>query len=400
MNSIIVRYAEIGLKGKNRHLFENRLVSNIRTHLKPYGPPKIIKNWSRLEIHTEHDVEPILEVLQRIPGIANMSPVHSTELSMKKIEGLALEVVEAYLQSIGNPPLTFRVNAKRANKNFPAFSTDIEMKIGGAIFEHFPNLSVQLKGAQLEVGVEIWEGRAVVYTEKRPGLGGLPVNSKERVVSLISGGIDSPVASWMIMKRGCQVVYLYFHSFPFIGEQTKEKVLDLVKRLSIYQPNSRLYVAPLAEIQKAIKAQAPEKLRTLLYRRYMNRIANKIVQQERAQAIVTGDALAQVASQTLANLICTTENAEVPVLRPLIGMDKSEIMSTARRIGTYETSIQDFPDCCTVFQPAKPATKAFLPEIHRAEAKIENSEELVIQAVEACEIHNFNCTEFQDLYRV
>ena len=252
---------------------------------------------------------------------------------------------------------------------------------------------MKLKDPLLEVGIEIWENNGVVYTEKIPGIGGLPVNDRERVISLISGGIDSPVASWMIMKRGCHVIFLYFHSFPFIGEQTKEKVIDLVKHLSVYQSTSRLYVAPFAEIQKAIKVQTPEKLRTILYRRFMNLIANQIAEKEKARAIITGDALSQVASQTLTNLISTTENAVYPVLRPLIGMDKNEIMTLSRSIGTYSISIQDFPDCCTVFQPSNPATKAFLPNVLQAEASMENLEILVKEAIAGCEIYNYSCNE-------
>lgn len=399
MNCIIVRFSEIGLKGKNRKHFEDRLITNIRAHLEPFGRVKIKKHWGRMEVMVEHDLDVILDILGKIPGISNMSPVVPCELNMEAIEATAKLVIGKKLADLEGEVVTFRVSARRANKDFPAMSSDIERAVGSVLGEEFSQLKVQLKNPDLDVGVEIWDEQAVVYTEKRPGLGGLPVNSKERVLSLISGGIDSPVASYMIMKRGVEVVYLYFHSFPFIGEQTKEKVMDLVKQLSVFQPKSRLYVAPFAEIQKAIKAQAPERLRTVLYRRYMNQIANRVMRQERAQALVTGDSLAQVASQTLANMICTTENADYPVLRPLVGMDKNEIMKIARNIGTYETSIQDFPDCCTVFQPAKPATKAILSEVKEAEANIENSAELVRQAVEGAEVVDYSCTEFQLVYR-
>ncbi|MBF0286365.1 MAG: tRNA 4-thiouridine(8) synthase ThiI [SAR324 cluster bacterium] len=395
MNTIIVRYGEIGLKGKNRQLFEKRLVDNIRIHLKPYGQNKVRKCWGRLEIETNYDLDVIKNVLRTIPGIANFSPAAHADLRLESMEDAAKKVIEQELEQYSALPITFRVTAKRANKQFPIFSTEIEAQLGEALLSTFPQLKVRLLHPMLEVGVEVREKDCIVYTEKIPGMGGLPVHSRERVVSLISGGIDSPVASWMMMKRGCLVIYLYFHSFPFVGEQTKEKVFDLIKILRIYQPYSRLYIAPFAEIQKAIKAQTPEKFRTILYRRFMNQIANRIVKKERAQAIVTGDSLAQVASQTLNNLISITENAAYPVLRPLIGMDKQEITALSKSIGTYTTSIQDFPDCCTVFQPSKPATKSFLPEVQKVENSIESLEQLVDQAVEGCEIYNYACHDNQ-----
>ncbi|MBF0280594.1 MAG: tRNA 4-thiouridine(8) synthase ThiI [SAR324 cluster bacterium] len=393
MHSIIVRYSEIGIKGKNRHLFENRLVQNIRAHLKPFGKSNVNRRWGRLEIHSDASKEDLTEVLAKIPGIANFSHVVFSPLSLNDIEATAKEIVGKVVNEFRETAVTFRVTAKRANKDFFMISTEIEATIGAALQDAFPQLKVQLTDPMLEVGIEIWEKQGVVYTEKTRGIGGLPVDDRERVVSLISGGIDSPVASWMIMKRGCRVIYLYFHSFPFIGEQTKEKVTDLVKHLSVYQPESRLYIAPFAEIQKAIKMQTPEKLRTILYRRFMNLIANQIAKKERARAIVTGDALSQVASQTLTNLNCTSENSAFPVLRPLIGMDKIEIMALSRMIGTYPISIQDFPDCCTVFQPANPATKAYLPDVLEAEESMEDRNRLVDEAVEGCEIYNYYCHE-------
>ncbi len=392
---MIVRYSEIGVKGKNRQLFEDRLVENIRTHLKPYGKSIVKRRWGRLEINSDAEKDCLTAVLQKIPGIANFSHVTYSALTIEAIARTTKEVVAQKLKESPKIPTTFRVSARRTNKYFLLNSVEIETQIGEMLLAEFPLLKVQLKNSMLEVGVEIWEKQGVVYTEKIQGMGGLPVDDRERVVSLISGGIDSPVASWMILKRGCRVIYLYFHSFPFIGEQTKEKVMDLVKHLSAYQPESRLYVAPFAEIQKAIKAQTPEKLRTILYRRFMNLIANQIAKRERARAIITGDALSQVASQTLTNLISTTENADYPVLRPLIGMDKNEITALSRSIGTYPISIQDFPDCCTVFQPAMPATKAFLPDVQQAEMEMEALETLVNQAVEGCEIYNYSCHENQ-----
>ncbi len=393
MHSIVIRYSEIGIKGRNRRSFENRLAQNIRMHLKSSGENTVRKRLGRLEIHSDGELEQSIEVLRKIPGIANFSPVVSTPLNEDALISACQELVSEKIKSCAFRPLTFRVSAKRANKDFPLVSMELESRVGASLLKAFPLLKVQLKDPLLDVGIEIWENKGVVYTEKIEGTGGLPVNDKERVISMISGGIDSPVASWMIMKRGCRVIFLYFHSFPLIGEQTKEKVIDLVRQLSAYQPASRLYVAPFAEIQKCIRKQTPEKFRTILYRRFMNLIANEIAKKENAQAIVTGDALSQVASQTLCNLVSTTENAAYPVLRPLIGMDKNEITRLSRRIGTYPISIQDFPDCCTVFQPSHPTTKAFLPEVFQAEGSIENPAGLVASAVDGCEIYNYSCAE-------
>ena len=390
MHSIVVRYAEIGIKGKNRRHFENRLAENIRIHLKSLGENTVTKRLGRLEIHSNGDLEKLIETLRKIPGIANFSPVVFVPLNQEALLSACREMVSEKIEAYTERPVTFRVSAKRANKEFPIDSMELESRVGASLLKAFPILKVKLKDPLLDVGMEIWENKGVVFTEKIKGTGGLPVNDQERAIALISGGIDSPVACWMIMKRGCRVIFLYFHSFPLIGDLTKEKVIDLVKWLSAYQPASRLYVAPFAEIQKNIRKQTPEKFRTILYRRFMNLIANEIAKKENAQAIVTGDALSQVASQTLSNLVSTTENAGYPVLRPLIGMDKNEITHLSRSIGTYPISIQDFPDCCTVFQPSNPATRTFLPQLFQAEANIEDAGGLVAAAVNGCEIYDFS----------
>ncbi|HEX7927734.1 MAG TPA: tRNA uracil 4-sulfurtransferase ThiI, partial [bacterium] len=230
---------------------------------------------------------------------------------------------------------------------------------------------VNLTQPDIWVQVEVVESGALVFGDKRPGPGGLAVGSSGKVICLQSGGIDSPVAAYLMMTRGVQVVHLNFHSYPFIGEQSKEKVRDIVRFLARYQPASRLYIAPFAEIQTAIRDHCPESLRTILYRRFMNRVANKVAEQEHALALVTGESVGQVASQTLENLAAIHATAAIPVLQPLSGLAKPEIIDRARRIGTFELSIQPFPDCCTLFQPRKPETKASLKHVERAEASLD-----------------------------
>ncbi len=393
MPSLIIRYSEIGLKGKNRQFFEGRLERNIRKHLALYDC-KIRPQFRQMEISVNGPIEPVIKILQKIPGVANIHPTTFADLSLDSIKQKSREAVAPLLEHQHSPNFPFRVRARRNNQHFPLTSPEIEREVGADLLQAFPHLKVNLDHPSLEVGIEIWDQHAVIYPQKIAGLAGLPVNHRERVISLISGGIDSPVASWMIMKRGCQVIYTYFHSFPFVGEQTKEKVFDLVKLLSQYQPTTRLYVVPFAEIQKAIKAHTPERYRTLLYRRQMNLIANRIAHQEKAYALVTGDSLSQVASQTLRNLVCTTENAELPILRPLIGMDKDQIISFSRSIGTFPISIQDAPDCCTVFQPRHPATNAHPHELHKAEHHLD-LDTLIQNSLDGCEIYNYSCTENQ-----
>ncbi|MBF0350419.1 MAG: tRNA 4-thiouridine(8) synthase ThiI [SAR324 cluster bacterium] len=389
MNCAIIRYAEIGVKGKNRRTFEELLKRNIRTHLKTYGIHKVELRRGRLVVWFDYDEETFLDQLCKIPGISSVSPVHFSTHEMTDIQQQCETSVQAMIDANPGKTITFRVSARRANKNFHLYSTAIERDIGGCLVQKFPQLKVDLNHFEMEVGIEIWAENSVIFVSKKQGISGMPVDPRQVVIGLISGGIDSPVSSWMLMKRGCRVVFLHFHSFPYIGEQSKEKVIDLVRHLAATQPHTRLYVVPFAEIQKTIKNDCPDSLRTLLYRRFMNRIANDLALREKGLAIITGDSLSQVASQTLDNLVCTTENAAYPVLRPLIGMDKHEIIAVARKIGTYPLSILDFPDCCTVFQPQKPATRASLRSIHRAEAMIADPDKLVKEALDGAEMYDF-----------
>jgi thiamine biosynthesis protein ThiI len=289
-------------------------------------------------------------------------------------------------------PITFGVDAERKDKRYPMPSMELAAKLGQAIQDRFPHLKVNLTRPDIWVQVEVVESGALVFADKRPGPGGLAVGSSGKVVCLLSGGIDSPVAAYLMMTRGVSVVHLNFHSYPFIGEQSKEKVRDIARFLARYQPASRLYIAPFAEIQTAIRDHCPESLRTILYRRMMNRVANRVAAQEKALALVTGESVGQVASQTLENLAAIHATAEIPVLQPLSGLAKPEIIDRARRIGTFDLSIQPFPDCCTLFQPRRPETKANLRVVERAEAALD-----VGPLVESC-VARLEVTDFGPEY--
>ncbi|PCI24041.1 MAG: tRNA 4-thiouridine(8) synthase ThiI [SAR324 cluster bacterium] len=386
MQFIVVRYAEIALKGGNRDWFEKMLINNIRKHLKKIGWTRVTKIHGRIMVEVEGEQDRISEIMRNIPGIANFSYATSCDHNMETIGKAGVELLKTYFEQNNKSSISFRVYAKRSSKDFPMNSPKLAGELGGMMLDQFPQLQVQLKNPELTLGIEIWHNeRSIVYLEKIQGMGGLPVGSSGNVISFLSGGIDSPVASCMMMRRGCKTIFLNFHSYPFIGEQSREKVIDLVTHLSRYQPKTTLIIAPFTKIQKAIKDNCREKYRTILYRRMMYLIAERIIGRYRVSAYVTGEAVGQVASQTLKNLACTEAAASLPVLRPLIGMDKSDIIERAKEIGTYPISIQPFPDCCTVFQPKKPETQGKLELVVGEEERFD-FESLIDEAVENLEI--------------
>ncbi|MGK0290475.1 MAG: thiamine biosynthesis protein ThiI [bacterium] len=382
MKFIVIRYAEIALKGGNRKWFENKLINNIRKHTSEITDIKIHRIHGRIYLELETGFEDdIVDALQYVPGIANFSISELSDHNLENIQVKAVELIKKYIEKTGSSSLSFKVASTRSYKAFPMNSIQISQAVGAHILPQFSELSVDLHNPEFALQIEIWNNnKSIVFLEKIQGQGGLPVGSSGSVLSFLSGGIDSPVASWMIMKRGCRMVYLNFHSYPFIGEQSRQKVIDLVQQLSRYQPKSILLIAPFTEIQKQIKENCTERYRTLLYRRMMVRIGERIKDQYHVQAYVTGEAVGQVASQTLANIKCTEEPATLPILRPLIGMDKAEIITLAKKIETYPISIQPFPDCCTVFQPSKPETQGQVKFLHEEESKFD-FEALIDEAV-------------------
>ena len=385
---IVARFSEITLKGRNRSSFEKRMERNAVLHLKGHGDWRVRRTPARLVVGGDGDPETAVAILKGLPGIANVSCVRQVarepESLVEAASALAAEVLARRPEPAG-APVTFRVTVDRKDKRYPETSIEVESRLGAAILARFPDLTVKLKNPDFAVMVEIWPEWALLFEEKIPGPGGLAVGSSGKAVCLMSGGIDSPVAAYQMMTRGCPVVYLNFHSFPFIGDRSKEKVRDLVRLLARFQPESRLYVAPFADIQQAIRDLCPEGLRTILYRRAMNLVANRVAEREGALALLTGESMGQVASQTMENIYAIQETAAFPVMQPLIGMSKEEITRIARRIGTYPISIQPHPDCCTLFQPRNPETRAKREKVRKAEEALP-LDELVAQCVANLEV--------------
>lgn len=384
---VLVRYGELALKGKNRGFFERKLASNIRSACEGISKLKIEMRRGRIMVWPERRPERVAMRLQDVMGIQSVSLARGVPLDPVQIAEAGLSAVKTALeeQPIGKE-LSFRVATRRGNKSFPMTSSELDRYVADRVLPELdPQLKVQLKGADLVLGIEVREKNAFLFTKRLPGPGGLPVGTLGHVLCLLSGGIDSPVAAWMAMKRGCRVSYVTYHSSPYIGEASRKKVVDLVRALAKYQPTSQLHIVPFTKCQEAIRDLAPERYRTVLYRRMMQRIATRLALRNRCGALVTGESLGQVASQTLENITCIEDASGLTVLRPLIAMDKQDAVNIAQRIGTYETSIQPEPDCCTVFQPEKPVIYGRTEECTEAEAELK-LDELVTEAVRETEL--------------
>ncbi|OQX19984.1 MAG: tRNA 4-thiouridine(8) synthase ThiI [Candidatus Altiarchaeales archaeon A3] len=368
---IIIHYAEIALKGNNRGFFEDFLRHNIEKALKREGIKFLLKKISgrfvvRLD-EEEKDYEKISKILKNVIGIAHFSYAVRSPCEIEAIKDAALSLLS------GKNFNTFRLSAVRSDKKFPLTSQQINEVVGEHIIEN-SDKKVSLKNFDVEVVIEITEGDAFLYVEKEGCIGGLPVGVSGKVISLISGGIDSPVSSFQTMKRGCNVVFVHFHSFPYTGIESIEKIKKLVKILNKFQFKSKIYLVPFADLQSEIFVNTAgnfEKFRVVLYRRFMLRIAEKISEMENGQAIITGDAIGQVASQTLENINTINEACNIPVLRPLITYDKEEIINKAKEIGTYEISILPHCDTCTRFMPKHPATKAKIEIVKKIEENLD-----------------------------
>lgn len=389
MQLFVIRYSEVALKGRNRNWFEDVLVKNIRKHLATFNKTIVKKIYGRILVETEGNADKISAILKSIPGIANFSLATSATHDMEDLGEKSISMFQELEKKGISLDTSFKVSTQRSSKDTELNSQQISAQIGGVVFQQFPSLKVNLTNPDLELGIEIWsKNRSILYLEKIKGQGGLPVGTSGNVMSFISGGIDSPVSSWFMMKRGCATTFIHFHSYPFIGEQSKQKVVDLVTHLSRFQPSTTLITVPFAEIQTAIKESCDEKNRTILYRRLMFRIAEAIKHKYKIMAYVTGEAVGQVASQTLENLACTQDAASLPVLRPLIGMDKVEITEWAKQIGTYQISIQPFDDCCTVFQPQKPEIHGEVKAIAGDESNLD-LDALISKTLDNLEIQKF-----------
>lgn len=362
----IIHYHEVGLKGENRDFFERRLLENIKLALSGLSYQSAYRARGRMLVRlgAGSPDEEIKERLRRVFGIAYFALGWAAP---REIEGLKQAVWELVRERSFS---SFRIDTRRSDKSYPLTSPEINYQVGGFIKAQ-TGARVDLERAEFTCHIEITEKFALVYFEREDGPGGLPVSTGGKVVALLSGGIDSPVASYRLMKRGARVIFVHFHSFPHTTIDSQIKARRIVELLTQYQFRSKLYFVPFVEIQRQIMAFAPPGLRVVMYRRFMLRIAEEIARREGALALVAGDSLGQVASQTLANIGVISEAIKMPVLRPLIGDDKEEIVEIARRIGTYEISILPEQDCCTLFVPKHPETRAEPAEVEAAEKNLE-----------------------------
>tara|TARA_R110002126_G_scaffold4498_3_gene23669 strand:+ start:27748 stop:28956 length:1209 start_codon:yes stop_codon:yes gene_type:complete len=383
---LLVRYGELALKKGNRGQFEAALVTNIKQALTGITPAVVERHFGRIVVIPERRAQEAAARTAEVMGIKSVSPAWRSAPTVEAMADIGRKLLEDGLaRRASKTPVTFRVNVRRSDKSFPITSTDLERQIAERILPGPDQVKVQLSNPEMELGIEIRTDGVYVFLDRLPGPGGLPVGTLGRTLCLLSGGIDSPVAAWLAMKRGCRVAYISFHSAPFLGESSKRKIADLVRTLARYQGRSRLFVVPFADYQLAVRDNAPESYRTVLYRRGMQRIATRIARREGYGALITGESLGQVASQTLENMTCIGAVTDLPVLRPLVTYDKEEAITVARKIGTFDVSIRHEPDCCTVFQPSKPVIRGTLKGCDKAESKLD-IDALVRAAVEGTEV--------------
>jgi thiamine biosynthesis protein ThiI len=383
MASVIIHYQEIALKGRNRPWFVERLLHNLRVATSDLGVQHVRTMMGRIELvlHDDSDWATLRERLSTTFGIANFSKAVHTSSNLDTLG-------ERILADLGDrSPESFAVAARRADKRYPISSPEIEQRIGARI-KMARGWRVDLSQPALTVHVEVLRDHAFYYFDKQRGPGGLPIGVGGRVACLMSGGIDSPVAAWRMMRRGCRVLFVHFHSYPILSRASQEKARELARLLTRFQFHSRLFLVPFGDLQQRIVLSVPPPLRVVMYRRLMLRIAERIARQERAQALITGEVVGQVASQTLENLAIIDSVASLPLLRPLIGMDKEEITMEAQRLGTYPISIIPDQDCCTLFTPRHPATKARRIDVEHAEAALA-IDEMIAGAVDATSIETF-----------
>ncbi len=378
MNSVIAHYQEIALKGKNRPWFLRHLVRNVGAALADLGVESIRTPTGRVEIVMRDELEwqAVRDRLSRVFGLANFALAGRTPLDVDKLG-------DAILRDLPTEPApSFRVAVRRADKRFPISSPQVERELGARVVGA-RGWKVDLERPALVIGVELLPNEAFYHFAKLPGPGGLPTGTAGRVAVLLSGGIDSPVAAWRMMKRGCSATMVHFHSYPFLARTSQDKARDLARALTRYQLRTRLYLVPFGELQRQVTVSVPGPMRVVVYRRLMLRIAERLARHVRARALVTGEVVGQVASQTLENIAVIEAAASMPVFRPLIGMDKEEITAEAERLGTYRISIIPDEDCCTLFTPRHPLTHARLQDVESAEQSLPLTEMVACAADQA-----------------
>ena len=387
--TFLIKYGEIAIKGKNRHLLEDALVRHIRHALKKCdGEFSVYKEQGRIYVDCEgmYDYEETVGHLQHVFGIVGICPVMQVE--DHGIEELGDSVIEFLTNVYDIDAQTFKVNTRRANKQYPIESMEVNAILGGRILDAFPNMKVDVHHPEILIHVELREsGKIFIYSKIIPGPGGMPVGTNGKAMLLLSGGIDSPVAGYMICKRGVKLDATYFHAPPYTSERAKQKVIDLAKKLTPYAGPINLHIVNFTDIQLYIYDKCPHDELTIIMRRYMMRIAEHFANETKSLALVTGESIGQVASQTMQSLAATNEVCSMPVFRPLIGFDKQEIIDVAEKIDTYETSILPFEDCCTIFVAKHPVTKPNLNVIKHSEQKLNDViDELMKTAIETTEV--------------
>ena len=386
----IVRCGEVALKGMNKPYFERMLLDRIKKLLKKFDGVKAYRHEGLIFVRADKELNPgtegkqaILKEIGKVFGVASISPAMECESTMEDIGQTAVEYMLEAIEERGVK--TFKVNAKRADKNFPVKSPDISRQIGAAVLKGCKVLKVDVHNPDVKLFVDVRHDKSYVYQDKIPGFGGLPLGTNGKGMSLLSGGIDSPVATWMMAKRGMMIEAVHFHSFPYTSQRAREKVEELAALVATYCGRFRMHVINLLPIQEQIVQNCPEEETTILVRRFMMRIAEELAAGNGCNMLITGENLGQVASQTAEALVVTDASVKMPVMRPLIGLDKTDIMDLAKEIGTYDKSIEPYEDCCTVFLPKHPATKPKLERILASESKLD-CEGLIREAIEKEEI--------------
>lgn len=384
--SFLIKYAEIGVKGKNKYLFEDALVKQVNIALKKTeGEFKVYREVGRIYVDalSEYDYDEVIEALTRVFGVVGICPL--VQIEDKGFEDLKTQVISYMEQVYGNRELTFKVNARRARKNYPKTSVEINMDMGEAILEAFPKYSVDVHCPEILLNIEI-RTHINIYSMTIPGPGGMPIGTAGKAMLLLSGGIDSPVAGYMISKRGVQLEATYFHAPPYTSERAKQKVLDLAKKVAGYSGPIKVNVVNFTDVQVYIYEQCPHEELTIIMKRAMFKIAEHFAKESGCLGLVTGESIGQVSSQTMQSLAVINNVCTMPVYRPVAAFDKQDIIDIAIKIGTYDISIQPFEDCCTTFVAKHPVTKPTLVGIEKSEKKLEKIDELIKEAVEKTEV--------------
>lgn len=388
----IVRFGETALKGKNKSYFEKKLVDRVKKILKKFSGVDVYREEGLVFVsaNSENSQGELVGEISKVFGISSISPAVEINPNMEDIYETAVNFMMNLIEK--ESVRTFKVEAKRADKNFPVKSPEIARLVGGEVLKGCKVLKVDVRNPQVCLHVDVRRDKAYIYRKKIQGYGGLPLGTNGKGMLLLSGGIDSPVAGWMMAKRGMSIEAIHFHSYPYTSRRAQEKVEELARQISIYCGDFKLHIVNLLPVQEEIIKTCPEEETTILVRRFMMKIAEKVGEQTGAKTLITGESLGQVASQTTESIVCTDQSVAMPVLRPLIAMDKVDIMDVAKKIGTYETSILPYEDCCTVFLPKHPVTRPKLESILHSEEKL-NVDKLVAEAMKNVQIKNITSVE-------